>query len=409
MLLEVNRHRFTVVVPTDFRDLPLAALAALKSRGPVIVAVPAEELDVAKIHLANSVDHVTSTDTESYLAIETTIARILEDYDAQPYETIVITNSTAYIGEIIPLRVGTILVGIPALEVLPDVYADSWEDALRKLLSETPGWFAELVLSDRRPGQPIASRGRFLIVEKSEEIPGEASARALIIGRSFPRSDARSNKHQYSQRILKLKNGGDVDRFARGATAIAKWLMGHGGIGLITRVPPRDPFNDPLGEVAQKAGDLLDIPVDLAVLKRVRAYIPQKDIGDYSNRRENVRGAFRATELPGPTRILLIDDIYTSGSTSLESARALATAGASHVDILAFGKNQHLITPLVGEGYCCKKCGSIMRLRISAANKAYWSCSNYGVCDHREYYDVGLTAANELNKRSASRNEDVAF
>ena len=54
-------------------------------------------------------------------------------------------------------------------------------------------------------------------------------------------------------------------------------------------------------------------------------------------RRSNVRNVFAATgAVTG--RVLLVDDVYTSGSTSNAAAGALRRAGASRVDVLTFAR-----------------------------------------------------------------------
>jgi predicted amidophosphoribosyltransferase len=54
-------------------------------------------------------------------------------------------------------------------------------------------------------------------------------------------------------------------------------------------------------------------------------------------RRSNVRNAFGAKdEVAG--RVLLVDDVYTSGSTSNAAAQALRRAGAARVDVLTFAR-----------------------------------------------------------------------
>ncbi|MCF6285745.1 MAG: ComF family protein [Candidatus Hydrogenedentes bacterium] len=76
-------------------------------------------------------------------------------------------------------------------------------------------------------------------------------------------------------------------------------------------------------------------------LKRIRPTRTQsKVVGD--KRADNVRGAFAVTgdQLAG-TRILLVDDVVTSGGTVIECARALRRAKAAHVDVLAVALVEH--------------------------------------------------------------------
>ena len=61
-----------------------------------------------------------------------------------------------------------------------------------------------------------------------------------------------------------------------------------------------------------------------------------------AERAENVQGAFRVpperkAEVAG-RRLVLIDDVLTSGATVDTCARALLRAGAEHVDVLVFAR-----------------------------------------------------------------------
>ena len=56
-----------------------------------------------------------------------------------------------------------------------------------------------------------------------------------------------------------------------------------------------------------------------------------------ARRRQNVRGAFRVRGRP-PRRVLLVDDVATSGMTARECAVRILGAGAEHVDVWCFAR-----------------------------------------------------------------------
>ena len=56
-----------------------------------------------------------------------------------------------------------------------------------------------------------------------------------------------------------------------------------------------------------------------------------------AERQANVRGAFVATG-QAPARVLLVDDVYTTGATLSAAAGALREAGASHVEVITFAR-----------------------------------------------------------------------
>jgi ComF family protein len=136
-----------------------------------------------------------------------------------------------------------------------------------------------------------------------------------------------------------------------GGTALTRWLAsllplppGLGtGIGReYALVPvPLHPARrarrgyDQAALLARAASERWGVPV-IEALARTRDHEPQARL-DAGRRRENVRGAFRAT-LPAALEgrpVLLVDDVATTGSTLLEAAEALEQAGASWVLSLA--------------------------------------------------------------------------
>ncbi len=55
-------------------------------------------------------------------------------------------------------------------------------------------------------------------------------------------------------------------------------------------------------------------------------------------RRANVAGAFQAGPVPRDIRVVLIDDVFTTGATLVEAARTLAEAGAGAVEAVTFAR-----------------------------------------------------------------------
>jgi ComF family protein len=75
------------------------------------------------------------------------------------------------------------------------------------------------------------------------------------------------------------------------------------------------------------------------ILERIRATPPQTGL-KRSERRRNIRGAFRVAahgEIEN-RRLLLVDDVFTTGATVEEAARVLRAAGAASVDVLTLAR-----------------------------------------------------------------------
>lgn len=79
----------------------------------------------------------------------------------------------------------------------------------------------------------------------------------------------------------------------------------------------------------------ITVPLDLFSLRRIRDTKPQTSLNRIE-RKGNVRGAFsvaRPSSIEGK-KVLLVDDVYTTGNTLSEAARELLRGGASEVAVL---------------------------------------------------------------------------
>lgn len=78
-------------------------------------------------------------------------------------------------------------------------------------------------------------------------------------------------------------------------------------------------------------------------LKKLRDNPAQSGIADQAARRANVLGAYTVLEPEAVEgrKVLLLDDIVTTGSTAGECARVLLTAGAKEVDLAVVAAARH--------------------------------------------------------------------
>lgn len=153
--------------------------------------------------------------------------------------------------------------------------------------------------------------------------------------------------------ILKLKHGDRTDM----AVHLAKWLQRAGAeltaqADVIVPVPLHRSrllmraYNQS-ALIARALGKLTGKKVAADALVRIKATSSQGGLSR-TERRRNVAGAFevgRPAAIEGK-RVLLIDDVLTSGATANACALALIHAGSTAVDVLALAR-----VPNPGDSY----------------------------------------------------------
>lgn len=122
-------------------------------------------------------------------------------------------------------------------------------------------------------------------------------------------------------------------------------LLGVQGIDLLVPVPlhfrrlRQRGYNQSL-ELARHLGACWGVEVAPAWLERIRE-TPQQTTLSRQERARNMRGAFAWTGPSlGDKRVVLIDDVYTSGATANECAGVLKKAGAGTVEVLTLAHTQ---------------------------------------------------------------------
>lgn len=87
--------------------------------------------------------------------------------------------------------------------------------------------------------------------------------------------------------------------------------------------------------IGRELSRLTGIPMDTKILYRIRDTKPQKDMSK-NERKKNLESAFIITEnIVKYEVVVLVDDIYTTGSTIDECAKTLKEAGVSKVYFLS--------------------------------------------------------------------------
>jgi ComF family protein len=145
------------------------------------------------------------------------------------------------------------------------------------------------------------------------------------------------------------------------ARSMAAWMARAGGellaeADMIVPVPlhRRRFFSrryNQAAELARALSDLSGVAVDNGLLVRARSTRQQVGLA-VSERAGNVRGAFAvappARERLRGRRVLLVDDVYTTGATVSAAARILKRRGAMAVDVLTFARVLERDFPLAG-------------------------------------------------------------
>ena len=92
--------------------------------------------------------------------------------------------------------------------------------------------------------------------------------------------------------------------------------------------------------IAKKISNCLSIKMEKNVLIKVKDNIPQSNL-DKKTRKENVKDVYeiRNTGIIKNKKILLIDDIYTTGSTVNECSRILKENGAKYIGVMTIAKD----------------------------------------------------------------------
>ena len=243
----------------------------------------------------------------------------------------------------------------------PDVLLRKPGSLLRFRNLERRGYLAEVRCSGKTPK-----------VHRGSVLPCGLSPRSYSLGRYFKTEDPRHDGSALAASLLELKN---TDRPAKAlGQALTAFIQQVGWTpDFIVPVPPkpnetRNRFQAVLESV--KLPDDTQVKSDgLKCVREVKAYKSKRP----RERSEAVRRAFESQYDWNGNRVLLLDDVFTTGATSKECARVLSADNASEVRIVAFGRDQQAFATKA-----CPQCGRPMRIRTNrSTDQQFWGCSGY--------------------------------
>jgi ComF family protein len=163
---------------------------------------------------------------------------------------------------------------------------------------------------------------------------------------SPPRVDRMRAVVAYDQRSrdipLRLKYGRKVALAKMMAKYMAPLIEGNGADSLLVPVPLHRSrlwqrgFNQ-AAIVARELASRTGISADVTSLKRVKRTPPLKGMTPLQ-RRKAVASAFASGDDVRGKRVILVDDVLTTGSTANACARVLKRAGASRVELVTWAR-----------------------------------------------------------------------
>jgi ComF family protein len=152
----------------------------------------------------------------------------------------------------------------------------------------------------------------------------EESSRQLILG--FKHGQKIHLAHSFAYALLQRHGAMIAEADYIVPVPLHRWRLfrrGYNQAALIARL------------LAKESGR----PALIEGLRRIRATKPQQ--GAAAARALNIKGAFAVGRLPpdfAGKRVLLVDDVLTTGATVEACARVLRGAGAGYVDVLCFAR-----------------------------------------------------------------------
>ena len=131
---------------------------------------------------------------------------------------------------------------------------------------------------------------------------------------------------------------------------------------------------------------------------------------NFYRRKENVKGAFNVISDINGKNIIVIDDVYSTGSTIEEAIKTLYENGANKVLAVLLAVNQMTESNIEYQNLKCGECGNEMKLRKNKKGELFFGCTAY--YRHKAISTTmdlkqGLNLLKDKNKLEVTNDRDL--
>ena len=329
-----------------------------------------------------------------YVDVMELLYGILSTNNMDSTQLISISNDYWFIDEMIKYHIGTISYikyELDKMYGIPDFLTNNIEKILSGIQG---GYYAEQIVSNNTKSiMRLLERKTTLFLDNNEEknLDLYFGGRYFPVNRNYFLDDALS----VVIRNFKRKYNPFVDQYY---DLVISNLVQKESIDYVTYVPLKP------NDIKEKKFDRfasLTLPkckenglIYQKLIKCTKSFIQKQD--NYYGRSANVKDAFVVTEEVKDKTIVVIDDLYTTGTTIREVASILYQKGAKKVIAVFMGINQKTeSTSLKYKHLKCLQCGNDMYLYVNGTNGSlFFGCINR---DKTLNYNEGVQQLKKVN------------
>lgn len=333
------------------------------------------------------------------------IQEIIEKEKCESYSIISISKDILFLKSMMEYHIGTILVGTLIYDFLKNIpdYTVQNINSIEKILNlDTKGYGAEIfaTYSSSRKKMSLLHCNEFVMLDDGNE----RNVDLYFGGRYY------ANKHMYIlndplSHIVKQFKSGYVKAVDLFFDSVCCYIARRENIDYFTYIPLKpndikegkfDRFNSLQLSKLKKNNMQLD-----SILNCKEDF--SKKGNDLYVRREIVKGAFEVIKDVENKTIVIIDDVFSSGSTILEAVKTLYEAGAKKVIAVLLSVNQLTESSIKYKNLKCNICGSNMKLRMNkSSGQLFFGCENYQEHENGKSSTIdllsGMDTLKEINK-----------